>query len=70
LSGEVAHEIQGPEESLVPPLAGQRGEVVMTHFNRSEPVEHSEFNSLVVNLFTGAVLILAGVLTFAQFVNI
>jgi len=52
------------------PSVGQRGEIVMTHFNRREPVEHSELNSLVVNLFTGAVLVLAGVLTFAQFVNI
>jgi hypothetical protein len=42
----------------------------MTHFNRHVPVQHSELNTLVVNLFTGAVLVLAGVLTFAQFVNI
>lgn len=70
LSGEVAHEIQGPMESVLPPSAGPKGEVAMTHFNRPTPVEHSELNSVVVNLFTGAILVLAGVLTFAQFVNI
>ncbi|HLJ52972.1 MAG TPA: hypothetical protein VKT24_06260 [Rhizomicrobium sp.] len=42
----------------------------MTHFNRLVPIEHSGLNSLVDNLFTGAILVLAGVLTFAQFVNI
>ena len=42
----------------------------MTHFNRHLPVVHSELNDVVVNLFTGAILVLAGVLTFAQFVNI
>ncbi len=42
----------------------------MTHFNRHLPVPHSALDSFAVNLFTGAVLVLAGVLTFAQFVNI
>jgi hypothetical protein len=42
----------------------------MTHINRLVPIEHSGLNSLVDNLFTGAILVLAGVLTFAQFVNI
>ena len=42
----------------------------MTHFNRVVPIERSAFNSVIDNLFTGAVLVLAGVLTFAQFVNI
>ena len=42
----------------------------MTNFNRHVPVQGSAFNNLVVNLFTGAVLVLAGFLTFAQFANI
>ena len=47
-----------------------RRRIVMTHINRLVPIEHSELNSLVDNLFTGAILVLAGFLTFAQFVNI
>jgi len=47
-----------------------RGVRVMTHINRLVPIEHSGLNSLVDNLFTGAILVLAGFLTFAQFVTI
>ncbi len=42
----------------------------MTRINHLVPIEHSGLSSLVDNLFTGAILVLAGVLTFAQFVNI
>jgi hypothetical protein len=42
----------------------------MTNFNKHIPAQHSKFSTLVVNLFTGAVLVLAGFLTFAQFANI
>ena len=42
----------------------------MTHSNRHVPVEHSRFNSVVINLFTGAIVVLTGFLTFAQFVNV
>lgn len=42
----------------------------MTHINRLVPIERSSFNSVIDNLFTGAILVLAGVLTFTQFVNI
>ena len=41
----------------------------MTHINRLVPIERSELSNLVDNLFTGAILVLAGVLTFPQFVN-
>jgi len=71
LSGDVAHEIQGPKAA---PGASQgrrkKGEAVMTNFNKHVPAQHSKFSTLVVNLFTGAVLVLAGFLTFAQFANI
>ena len=42
----------------------------MTNINKHVPAQHSAFSSFVVNLFTGAVLVLAGFLTFAQFANI
>jgi hypothetical protein len=42
----------------------------MTHINRHVPVPSSGLDGVIVNLFTGAVLVLAGFLTFAQFVNI
>ena len=42
----------------------------MTRINHLVPIEHSGLNNLVDNLFTGAILVLAGFLTFAQFVNI
>ena len=41
----------------------------MTHINRLVPIERSEFSGVIDNLFTGAILVLAGVLTFTQFVN-
>ena len=51
-------------------LRPDKGEAVMTNINQHIPAQHSAFNSIVVNLFTGAVLVLAGFLTFAQFANI
>jgi hypothetical protein len=42
----------------------------MTNINQHVPEQHSAFNTIVINLFTGAVLVLAGFLTFAQFANI
>jgi hypothetical protein len=53
-----------------PPEAGQKGEAIMTNVNKHIPAQHSAFSTIVVNLFTGAVLVLAGFLTFAQFANI
>jgi hypothetical protein len=47
-----------------------KGEAVMTNINKHVPEQHSAFNSIVVNLFTGAMLVLAGFLTFAQFANV
>jgi hypothetical protein len=42
----------------------------MTNINKHVPEQHSAFNNIVVNLFTGAMLVLAGFLTFAQFANV
>jgi hypothetical protein len=42
----------------------------MTNINQHVPAQHSAFNTIVVNLFTGAMLVVAGFLTFAQFANI
>jgi hypothetical protein len=42
----------------------------MTHINRHVPAQHSAINELVVNLFTGAILVLTGILTFAQFASV
>ncbi|MGZ5923738.1 MAG: hypothetical protein ACXWLC_03895 [Rhizomicrobium sp.] len=42
----------------------------MTHINRHVPVQDSALNSLVVNLFTGAILVLTGFLTFVQFASV
>ena len=42
----------------------------MTNINNHVPAQHSAFNTIVVNLFTGAMLVAAGFLTFAQFANI
>ena len=42
----------------------------MTNIPKHVPAQHSAFNSFVINLFTGAVLVLTGFLTFAQFANI
>ncbi|HTP76471.1 MAG TPA: hypothetical protein VMJ73_05775 [Rhizomicrobium sp.] len=42
----------------------------MTHVNRHVPVQNSALNDLVVSLFTGAILVLSGFLTFAQFATV
>jgi hypothetical protein len=42
----------------------------MTHINRHVPVQNSTLNDLVVSLFTGALLVLTGILTFAQFASV
>jgi hypothetical protein len=42
----------------------------MTNINQHVPAQRSAFNTIVVNLFTGAMLVAAGFLTFAQFANI
>lgn len=42
----------------------------MTNINQHVPAQSSAFNTIVVNLFTGAMLVAAGFLTFAQFANI
>ena len=42
----------------------------MTNTNTHIPQLHSTFNGLVMNVLTTAMLVLAGVLTFAQFTNV
>jgi hypothetical protein len=42
----------------------------VTNFNKHIPEQHSAFNGAVINLFTGAMLVLAGFLTFAQFASV
>ena len=39
----------------------------MTNINTHIPAQHSAFSGAVINLLTGAMLVLAGFLTFAQF---
>ena len=42
----------------------------MTNVNTYVPAQHSAFNGAVSGLFTVALLVMAGVLTFAAFVNV
>jgi hypothetical protein len=44
-----------------------RKEAVMTNINTYVPAQHSAFNAAVANLFTAALVVMAGVLTFAAF---
>jgi hypothetical protein len=42
----------------------------MTIINQHVPAQHSAFNSIVVNLFTSAVILATGFLTFAVFASV
>lgn len=42
----------------------------MTNFNRPVPAQHSAISGLIVNLFTGSILVVAGFMTFALFANV
>ncbi|HEY4944205.1 MAG TPA: hypothetical protein VII56_22450 [Rhizomicrobium sp.] len=42
----------------------------MTNVNTHIPAQHSAFNGAVANLFTGALVVMAGVLTFAIFMTV
>jgi hypothetical protein len=45
-------------------------EVLMTKINSNMPAQHSVFSSVIVNVLTGAMIVAAGILTFAQFANV
>ncbi|MEI9885705.1 MAG: hypothetical protein WDN08_04245 [Rhizomicrobium sp.] len=42
----------------------------MTNYNSHVPAQHSAFHGTVSSLFSVAILVLAGVLTFAVLVNV
>jgi hypothetical protein len=42
----------------------------MTNINSTMPAQHSVFSNIVVNVLTGAMIVAAGILTFAQFANV
>lgn len=42
----------------------------MTNINTHVPAQHSAFNGAVTSLFTSALVVMAGVLTFAIFVTV
>ncbi len=42
----------------------------MTNINTYVPAQHSAFNGAISNLFTVALVVMAGVLTFAAFANV
>jgi hypothetical protein len=42
----------------------------MTNPTNHVPQQHSMFSGAVVNVFTGAMILVAGFLTFAQFLNV
>ncbi len=42
----------------------------MTNINTHVPAQHSAFNGVVSNLFAAALVVMAGVLTFAAFASV
>jgi hypothetical protein len=42
----------------------------MTNINTHVPAQHSAFNSAISNLFAAALVVMAGVLTFAAFASV
>ena len=70
LSARAGNEIQRWREAIVHSAAGIKGEAVMTNVNTQIPAQHSAFNGAVANLFTGALVVMAGVLTFAIFMTV